>query len=881
MERELGRGGMGVVFLARDTRLDRLVAIKALPEHLADDPDRLTRFEREAKLVASLNHPGIAAVYALEEDAGRKLLVMEYVEGETLAAQLQRGRLPPNEAVEIAFRIAEALEAAHQKGVIHRDLKPGNVMITPDGKVKVLDFGLARTADAPPSTSSGAFGPDSPTVTSPALLHSPTIRGAIMGTAGYMSPEQARGRPVDKRSDIFSFGCLLYEMLVGSQPFHGETVADALGATLHREPDLALLPTATPPEVRRLLRRCLAKDKGMRLCDIGDARLELESVGTNVEPATVSPPRVSWSRRAAAAFLAGALLVAAVAWMIHRRSLPGPAPVTRFALSGTGMTGDAFQGLALSPDGRRLAFRAIAEDGRERLRIRSFRSMETKTLDGSEGGWMPFFSPDGERIAFFTQGQLKSINVASGMVRTVAMIDQGGFSGATWLPDDTIVFANSVNRFGRVRASGGDIEVLEVPDLPEGHFVVSPWALPDGRALLCGVSDSSVFQLAVYSLADRTLKIIPEPGFNPTYAASGHILYDAGGTGLLMALPFDASRRVVTGEPFPVISDLGTRVGYQVRMFSVSADGTLAYVPRSDSLDRGALVWVDRQGEQSLVVETDQAVDIPRLSHDGRRIAFRAPGPHCDIWVHDLERGTTTRLTREGDNHGIAWSSDDRRVAFARLGAPGQWSILATPSDGAGEAEELSVPAIPRGFASSYSPDGRFLLAGATLPSGEDVYLVNTKEKRASPLLHSRFVERAAVFSPDGKYIAYVSNETGREEVYVQPFPGLDLRDQISTEGGEDPVWSRDGKELFFRWRRKMMVVAVTTQPAFSAGRPQFLFESNLSARGNSGLAYYDVTPDGQRFVMVRPRSAPGGAEINVVLNWFEELKGLAPKEAK
>ncbi len=876
----LGAGGMGEVYRARDTRLDREVAIKVLPEALARDKERILRFEREAKVLASLNHPNIAAIHGFEDVEGKRFLVMELVEGATLADRLRDGALPVEDALTICRQIAEALEAAHERGIIHRDLKPGNVMLTADGRVKVLDFGLARTADVALSSTNTPASPDSPTATSPAIVHSPTIPGAIMGTAGYMSPEQARGKPVDKRSDIFSFGCVLYEMLAGTQPFHGETVADSLGATLHKELDLTQLPAHTPPEVRRVLRRCLAKDKHLRLHDIADVRLELELVDTESE-ADSSPTAVgSWKARALASFLLGAVVVSLAPRLLNRPVTPSPQPVTRFSLSGIGMPVDAFQGLALSPDGRRLAYRAIDEDGRERLRMRAFDSLETKTLAGSEGGWMPFFSPDGERVAFYSKGLLKMVSLSSGIAKTIALIDRGGYSGATRMPDDSIVYANSSEQLGRVRVSGGQVETLELNGLHKGHFVVSPWALPDGEALLCGVSDGSGFNIAVYELASRNLTILAENGFNPTYVASGHILFQQG-TNDLMAVPFDARRRRVTGEPFPVVQDIGRRVSYQVRMFSAASDGTLAYIRKSTNLETGALVWIDRQGKSTPIVEVDKVVDMPRLSPDGRRIAFRAPAPNCDIWVHDIERGVTTRLTHEGDNHGIAWFGDGRRIAFARLGAPSQWGVFVAAADGTGEVDQLSPPAIPRGFVSSISPDGQFVLAGSSNDAGDDVYLVNTRDKTAKPLFHSRFTERSATFSPDGRYVAYVSDESGREDVYVQSFPALDAREQISTTGGAQPVWSRDGKELFFRLDRKMMVVDVTLQPGFSAGRPRVLFECELSPSSNSGLGAYDVSPDGQHFVMVRERSTVGGAEVNVVLNWFEELKALTPKKAK
>ncbi|MBL8965107.1 MAG: protein kinase [Phycisphaerae bacterium] len=882
IERELGRGGMGEVFLARDTRLDRKVAIKALPAHLAQDPDRLARFQREAKVLASLNHPGIGAIYGLEETGGHQYLILEYVEGETLADRLAKGPIPVEECLPIARQIAEALEVAHEKGVIHRDLKPGNVMVTDAGVVKVLDFGLARTADGVPSASNAASPPDSPTATSPArFAHSPTIPGAIMGTAGYMSPEQARGKPVDKRSDIFSFGCILHEMLTGAMLFQGETVADSIGATLHMDPDLSRLPAQTPAAVRRLLRRCLVKDRNHRLHDIADARIELQSIGAEPEPLQATSAATRWAV-IVAVFVGVAVLVGLVASTWSRPAQSTRVPLTRFAITETKMPSDAFLGVALSPDGRRVVYRAVSADGFEDLKTRRLDALQAEPLSkDSDGGWLPFFSPDGGRVGFFTRGAIKHVTLASGITRNIVMIDQGGYSGATWMPDDTIIFAGSSDRFGRVPASGGPIENLEVKGLREGEYVISPWALPDGRAILCGVGGGKEFDIGVYHLADRTLRRIAENGFSPTYAASGHILYQLGRDGPLMAAPFDVKRLVISGPAFPVLSDLGARAGYQVRTFAVAADGTLAYVPRSSAVELGVLMWVDRQGKSESITEIDRFVDIPRISNSGRSVAFRIPAPNCEVGVHDTQRGVTTRLTHEGDNHGLAWSSDDTHVLFARLTAPQLWGVMATSADGTGRIVELSPTGIPRGFVSSVSPDGKYVLLNSTSANGEDVYLASVAERKVGVLLDSRFRERAAVFSRDGRYVAYVSDESGREEVYVQPFPEMDTRERISTNGGADPVWSVDGKELFFRSGQKLMAVAVTLEPRFSADRPQLLFEANFTARGNSGLAGYDVHPDGQRFVMVGHRTGVDGANVNIVLNWFEELKRLSPERSK
>jgi len=874
----LGAGGMGEVYRARDPRLERDVAIKALPAHLAGDADRLSRFEREARVLAGLNHPNVGAIFGIEESDGHRFLVLEFVAGQTLAERLKQGPIPLDECLPISIQIAEALEAAHEKGIVHRDLKPGNVMVTPEGRVKVLDFGLARTADAASASSIIPTAADSPTATSPAPIHSPTIPGAIMGTAGYMSPEQARGKPVDKRSDIFSFGSLLYEMLSGRQPFAGETVTDSLAAILNREPDLSHLQPGLPPGVLRVLKRCLAKDKHLRLHDIADARIELQAVGAE-SAASAPPPGVRSGRGAALSFAAGLLLAAGGTWLLMRSAPPSPPPVIRFSLSGIGVAEDSFQSIALSPDGRILVYRGVRADGAECLFQRPLDALEARPIEGSEGGWMPFFSPDGERVGYYSQGYLKTISLSSGMGTNVALIDRGGYSGATWLPDDTIIFACSFPQFGRVRLSTGEIDYLDIQGLEEGHIALAPWALPDGQSWLCGVSDGAAYHVAVYDLPTRRLTRIADNGFNPTYVP-GYVLFHQP-PNVLMAVPFDVRQRRATGEVFGVIKDATRRSSYQCRVFSAAPNGTLAYIRKSDSLDKGALLWVDRQGKSSTIFEIDKVVDNPRISPDGRQISFRVAAPNCDIWVHDLERGATTRMTREGDNHGNAWFPDGRHIAFCRLGTPMLWSVLSAPADGSGDAEMLCKPEIRRGFVSSVSPDGRYILTAAMPANVHDIVLVDAKERTTRPLLHSHFTERAATFSPDGKYVAYDGDESGSDEVYVQPFPALDSRVQVSTDGGEQPVWSRDGKELFFRNGRQLLVAEITLQPTFSAGRPQVLFESDFSPLSNSSLSAYDVAPDGQKFVMIRSRAGKGGADVSVFLNWGTELDALARDKAK
>jgi len=867
---------MGVVYLGYDTRLDRPVAIKALPDHLADDADRLARFEREAKTLASLSHPNIAGIYGLEEANGKRYLVLEYVDGESLDIRLARGPLAVDEALVTAGRIAEALEAAHDRGVVHRDLKPGNIMVTADGAVKVLDFGLARTSDT--LTSGTGSAPDSPTATSPGPLPSPTIPGVIMGTAGYMSPEQARGRPVDKRSDIFSFGCVLYEMLTGERPFTGETVSDLIGAVLHKDVDLAKLPPTVQPHVRRLLARCLERDKSARYRDIGDVLLDLRS--PVLAEAAVVPPGAGAGRRTAAvaltAFALGALLVAAAVWLASSQPAPVPAAPKRFSLTGVRMPVDAFLLIAIAPDGSRIASRGFDETGSTRIYVRPLDSLEPVPLEGSAAAWGPVFSPDGTEVAFYSVGRIRAAPVNGGAARNVAQT-VAGFTGAVWT-DESIIFSGDAGERAlyRVAASGGQVETLPLDAPPDVDMIAITGIMPDGNTILCAVLRGGRVDAALVDFSALSLRIIAEDALQPVYSASGHILFQQGPDGPLVALPFDADRLEPTGRPFPVVQSIGSRVGFQTRLYDIARDGTFVFVPPLATSNTGTLVWVDRSGTFEEIVRLDHPVDMPRLSHDGTRVAFRAPAPSCDIWAHDLVRGATTRLTTEGDNHGIVWSADDRRIAtFRRSSSAGRAVWLR--SDGAGTA----VDAFPEDFGLNHfladlSPDGtRALLSGQPEGTGRDIIVLKLPEAKKQAILSPRFDEQGGRLSPDGRMIAYVSNESGRNEIYVQPFPALDARVQVSTEGGNEPVWSSDGRTVFFRNGNAVVQASVETGSGLMVGRPETLFEGTFAA-GANGLAGFDVSPDGRRFVMaLRENTDQAGEGLQVVVNFFTEVHRL------
>ncbi|HLF83562.1 MAG TPA: protein kinase, partial [Blastocatellia bacterium] len=634
---KLGAGGMGEVYRARDTKLNRDVAIKILPEGFARDAERVARFQREAQVLASLNHPNIASIYGLEDSNGTHALVLELVEGPTLADRITAGPIPINEALPIARQIAEALEYAHERGIIHRDMKPANVKVTGDGTTKVLDFGLAKVfADDTPDTD---------------LSHSPTLikgtqAGMILGTAAYMSPEQAQGKAVDKRSDIWSFGVVLYEVLTGRQLFAGETISDTLAAVLRDEIDLNALPANTPASIRKLIARCVNRDRKQRLRDIGDARLDLDE---RQDASRVAPQAASRMKTARwiGPVVASALITALVTWLAVRAPRPSPEPVRRFAVSGLSpLVIDPFQTLALSPDGRLLAFRGRGQDELERIFVRQLDTLELKVLADTNGARLPFFSADGQWIGFFAGGSLKKIAVAGGTAQTIATATTGP-AGGTWMDDGSIVFIGDPELgIQRISSSGGTPETLLAFDKKNGErAAAAPWGLPGSRGVLLSVRRGDRFDVGVLSLRDRKLHIIAEDGYSPAWVPTGHVLFHQGNA--ILAMPFDGERLEATGPAFPVLSGLSNRMSFQTKLFAVAQDGTLAYLPQAPAGEgQWALFWVDRKGQETPVTKLERPSDTPRLSPDGTRVAFRTPADNCDVWSYDLARGTTTRLTQ-------------------------------------------------------------------------------------------------------------------------------------------------------------------------------------------------------------------------------------------
>jgi Tol biopolymer transport system component len=881
----IGEGGMGKVWRAHHAALKRDDALKVLPDAFASDPDRLARFRREAQVLASLNHPNIAHVYGLEQAEGVQALVMELVEGPTLADRIAQGRIPVDEALAIAKQIAEALEAAHEQGIIHRDLKPANIKVRPDGTVKVLDFGLAKALD---SAATPIDASHSPTITSPAMM---TGVGVLLGTAAYMSPEQARGKVVDKRADIWAFGCVVFEMLTGGRPFDGDTTTEIVARILERDPNFSRLPPNIPTHILRLLRRCLEKDPRRRLRDIGEARFELEQPEAASDAPLVlqtAPLRASRSlprtlMRGLGTLLLGAAIAGAAVWLLR----PGPSgdtrPVATFTIvlpQGQAFTITSRHVVALSPRGTHLVY--VANNG---LYLRAINQLSATLIQGTDsatGSGDPFFSPDGQWIGFWHNGELKKVAITGGA--PVKLCDAQSSWGASWGADDTIVFGRGSEGIWHVSGQGGTPERMVAVEEKKGELAYGPQLLPDGRNVLftlgtAGRGDWNESQIVVQSLDNGERKVVVNPGRDARYIETGHLVYAR--SGALLAVPFDLGRLEVTGGPVPLIEgvrDGGVTAGTGATHFSLSGDGSLVYVPGGTEQEaQRRLVWVNRAGVEQSLTAPPRAYNLPRLSPDGQRVAVEI-GPQ--IWLLDLTRDTLTRFTFEGPtNESPMWMPDSKRIAFTSS-KEGPRRLFWQLADGSGGLEQLTTSGNIQ-ISTSWSPDGQLLAfhefgSNAAL---RNISVLKLSDRKVQPFLETPFNEGNARFSPDGQWLAYVSNESGRPEIYVQPYPGPGGKWQVSTDGGTEPAWNRNGRELFYRNGNAMMTVDTTPQPNFTAGKPRVLFEGEYLATPFPQLGTdYDVPADGQRFLMVKEiERAQSTAQINVVLNWVEELKRRVP----
>jgi len=887
---KIGQGGMGEVYRATDTKLNRDVALKLLPDLFSKDPDRMARFSREAQVLASLNHPNIASIHGLEESGGKRALVMELVEGETLQERLKRGPIPLEEALTIAKQIAEALEEAHEHGIIHRDLKPANVKITPKGTVKVLDFGLAKALEGEASGSSPDLSQ------SPTLSAAATAAGVIMGTAAYMSPEQARGQKVDRRADIWSFGIVLYEMLTGKQTFTGDTVSDVLAAVLRSDIDLNALPGDVPPVIRQLLRRCLTRDRKRRLQSIGDARVIVEDYLENpVDEKTVISMRVAapttpvWKRVLPTALVA---LVAAGVTAAIVSGLGGGTAEPPLRLDFALLDGPLFSGLGssavLSPDGTRIAY-VVGDENATTLYVRSLDQLESTEIasgSGTTSAYHPFFSPDGAWLGYVTPQELLKVPVTGGTPLRLCKVDRS--RGASWAPDDTIIFAPSPSSpLFRVPATGGEPQPLTTLDEANKEATHRwPQVLPGGEAVIftshtqpAGGFDNANIEVLILKTGER--KVLHRGGSYARYVPSGHLVYVNEAT--LFAAPFDLGNLELTGSPAPVVQDVSWTVSDGGAQFTFSDTGRLAYVRGESAVPEYPVVWVDRNGRTAPLWEERGSYGNPRMSPDGKRLSLTVLREgNWDVWVYDLERSVSTRLTfDEGSDTEQIWSPDGESIAFSS-DQDGPDNLYRKRADGSGDLERLTESDKPE-WATSWSSDGRFI---TYLTTGDafDLWVVPLEgERKPEPFLATSFTEANGAFSPDGRWMAYASNESGRSEVYVRPFPTQGGKWQVSDGGGGYPRWSRDGRELFYRTDDGIMVASVESAgDTFRAGKPRPVFQGSFRG-GTAGLALagnnfadYDVTPDGERFVMFPAADDEGAGQhphLTLVTHWFDDLR--------
>ncbi len=875
---KIGAGGLGEVYRARDTRLGRDVALKILPDVFASDPERLGRFEREARLLASLNHNNIATIHGFEHANSSHFLVLELVEGEDLSKRLSRGPVPVDETLALARQIADALEAAHEQGIVHRDLKPGNIVVDPDGQVKVLDFGLAKAFDTDASNVNDLSQ-------SPTIMTGATVQGVILGTAGYMSPEQARGKRVDKRADVWAFGCVLFELLSGRQTFSGETVSDTLASVLAREPEWDSLPQNTPAQVRRLLERCLTKDPKQRLRDIGEARIVIDRVlsgdagdaPTETDAAEAAPP-ISRSKRPWVATAAFALLAVAavVAYLTKSPEVP---PVVRAYVPPPENSPFELNSIhpgpvAVSPDGSRLTYAARDKTGNVILWVRPLDQLQARPLTGTDGAGYPFWSPDGRSIGFFASGKLRRVEAGGGppITLTDATVGKGG----SWNEDDVIVFAPSFNGpIHRVPAGGGEsIPITEIDTERGQNSHRFPYFLPDGqhflffaRAAAATGGNNTGSTVYVADLDGTTPRELFRCQSQVIYAA-GHLLFLR--ESALMARPFDPGRLEFTGDPFPIVDHITFLPAASRGIFDASDNGVLVYLAGATT-PGGQIEWVDRSGKTISTLGKRATYSGLRISRDGTKIAVEVTDPRnasWDVWVFDVSRGIRTRFTFGPNslNGGPVWSPDDSRLLYRS--DRGVKANLYSKSFAGSATEQLVLdtefPKDPR----DWSSDGTFILyTEYNSDTKGDIWVLPTEEN-AEPyaFLGTEFIEIHPRFSPDANWIAYTSDESGRFEVYIAPFPGPGRKWQISTNGGLEPRWRADGRELYFQnLNNQISVVDLDYEDGvLIVGAETHLFEFR-------GGGEFDVAADGEKFLLVREDDKIT-TPLTLVTNWIEDL---------
>ncbi len=880
----IGAGGMGEVYRALDPELGRDVAIKVLPPDFAADADRLRRFDQEARAAGTLNHPNILAIYDIGSRDGAPYVVAELLEGETLRDEVYRGALPRRKAIDYARQIAEGLAAAHDRGIVHRDLKPENLFVTREGRLKILDFGLAKlmpSGRVPPDRARGELA----TVT----YANPTDAGTLMGTAGYMAPEQARGEPVDHRADVFAFGTVLYEMLTGRRAFQRGSTVETLGAILQDDPpELTVGNPKIGPALERVLRHCLEKRPEARFQSARDLAFALDSLSATsgeippsadagTAPKAAARPATVWVPRwvALATGLSLLLLVAVVgvvAWKSLDRPPAAEPRVVRLTLTlpageKLDTTGAECSQVAISPAGTNIVYVA-SSGGRGQLYLRPIDRVMATALAGTEGAKCPFFSPDGQWVGFFAERKMKKVSLASGISQMLC--DAAGGDGS-WGPDGSIYFAPRGNSgLSKVSADGGSPTEVTTLDRAKGE-VSHRWTqvLPGGKGVTFGVwTGPGRDEVSVYvqrlDTGERTLVV--QGAARGRYVASGHLVYVRGSE--LFAAPFDLERLQVSGAAVRLADDVGH--------YAVSDRGDLVYLPDNPERSQRRLVWVDRGGRVEPLAAPERDYRSAALSPDGRFAVVDIGGGATSVWIYDFSRATLTPFpTGDGSSQSPRWTPDGKRIVYrgTRAGFRNVWwkSVNdTTDEERLTTGEWVETPG-------SWSADGEWLVYQRSDPTGADVWAVRASDGKSHAVVSTPAGEYGPRLSPDGRWLAYYSDEPGRVEVFVQPFAGPGRRTQISTDGGTEPVWSHDGRGLFYVNGDRMMAVEITTAPTFSAGVPRLLFEARYTASYN-GVAAYDVSPDNKRFLRVQPMHPdPPADQIHVVLNWFEELRRRVP----
>jgi eukaryotic-like serine/threonine-protein kinase len=893
----LGAGGMGEVYRARDTRLERRVAVKILPPHLSSDSEARQRMEREARAISALNHPHICHLYDVGSQEGTDYLVMEFLEGETLAARLRKGPLPWNEAVGIGVAVAQALSLAHRHGIVHRDLKPANIMLTKAG-AKLMDFGLAKSAAAGPDSAANAPLLSAARTMSEASPFSPlTTAGAVIGTIQYMSPEQVEGKEADGRSDIFSLGVVLYEMITARRAFDGKSQLSVASAILEKEPEpIGVLEPASPPALDRTLRKCLAKSPDDRWQSASDLATQLTwilDLTGMAQPAAAGIATPAAGRRigiagwlVSAAALALLLLGAGITW-IHFQRPPSSQPVMRFSIAlpedeALGGTWYWYPSIAISDDGSEIAY-VTHHGGASQIYLRGIAETTPHPVPGTDRADMPFFSPDGQWLAMYSRGAIKKVPLAGGPTVTIA---KTGFRGGVWAPDGTIYFGSGYGLM-KVSASGGEPQRITSLDSTRAEINhIAPALLPGGKALLFVVRNMEEpsfdeADIAAVNLATGQRKILIKQGTDPHYVSGGYLVFMR--AGVLLAAPFDADKLAVTGAPVPVVDNVleNPRVG--AGQYAVSKDGLLVYIPGGVTYGEHEMVMVDKAGSVKPLTTNKRPYEDFTVSPDGKYLAITIEGPVTNTWLHDIARDTETRFNSGVENRDPAWTPDGKHLVYSGY-KDGKYAVLWKPLDGSAPEEPLIV-SDKSVFAWFLSPDGGTLLYAQLDVNGQNIGALPLHDREHPRLIFpSSYNAEWAILSPDGKWIAYDSEESGQPEVYVAPYPALEPRERISTGGGLHPLWAPDGRELYYRMgsnpeemeqrflgqKTRVMAVSIETKPALKIGQPRMLFEGPYFESGHD----IAITPDGKDFILIRENDTQAGPkQIDAIVNWSEDLK--------